>query len=119
MATQDWFADNAPKAAGGNWFAANAPKAVEPDFTSNPKNEGLYTMRGMKGDINVPYSKVPTAQATGMSLLNESAPRYQKDSAAEGKAPGIGGVISEALQPTPSNPLEVGLSANTFKAAGR
>lgn len=25
MATQDWFADNAPSAGGGDWFAANAP----------------------------------------------------------------------------------------------
>jgi len=93
----------------------SAPAA--PDFTSNPRGEGLYRMgsydfdRGnvSKPEIQVPYSRVREAQAAGYSLHPDEAPRYQKDSSHEGQGPTpyerVANLLTRMTAPMPDTPL--------------
>jgi len=61
------------------------------DLTSNPKNEGLYSMYGRTGqgdalgEFKVPYSRVQEALGGGATFTSGSQDVYAKDKAAEGK----------------------------------
>jgi len=93
----------------------SAPAA--PDFTSNPRGEGLYRMgsydfdRGnvSKPEIRVPYSRVREAQAAGYKLHPDEAPRYQKDSSHEGQGPTpyerVANLLTRMTAPMPDTPL--------------
>jgi hypothetical protein len=51
-----------------------------PDFTANPKGEGLYEMTGKDGNtIQVPYSKVMAASNAGYTVDQKVRERYAKD----------------------------------------
>ena len=51
-----------------------------PDYTSNPKGEGLYEMTGADGKtIQVPYSKVMDASKAGFTVDQKVRERYAKD----------------------------------------
>lgn len=87
------------------------------DYTSNPKNEGLYEMYGRTGQgdsvgsISIPYSKVQSYLANGGTFAGDtgSGARYDKDKAAEGKpvswyqkivqSPSLAPVANEKEQP--------------------
>ncbi|CAM6006571.1 unnamed protein product [Sphagnum balticum] len=85
--------------------------APPPDFTSNPKGEGLYSMFGRTGagdavgQFNVPYGKVQDALKSGATFYEGSGDTYSKDKEAEGKPVSWYQKIlqSPSLQPVPNN----------------
>jgi hypothetical protein len=58
-------------------------------LTANPRNEGVYQMKGPSGVAGIPYSKVPTAQQQGYDFSNSSneAIRYNSDYDADPNRP--------------------------------
>jgi hypothetical protein len=101
------------------------PPTSTPDFTSNEKGEGLYSMYGKTGkgdavgEFKVPYSKVQSALAGGSTFLNGSDDVYAKDKAAEGKPVSWYQKIiqSPALAPVPHE--QKGTFDNVDRAAAR
>jgi hypothetical protein len=132
---QDWFTANAPKtnAKGGDWFVKNAPSAM-PDFTANPKGEGLYRMLPASNagftrteDVKmVPFSRVQDAQSAGYHLHPDEASKYEKDFAHQGEGPSwlekAKARVQQGLQPVPGETIKnmktPGIS-NVDRAAGR
>jgi hypothetical protein len=108
---------------------AEAMKPAPIDYTSNPKNEGLYEMFGRTGagdaigSISVPYSKVKSYLASGGTFAGDtgSGERYDKDKAAEGKPVSwYQNIIqSPALVSTPNENPQAGSFSNLDKAAAR
>jgi hypothetical protein len=100
------------------------------DFTSNPKNEGLYEMYGRTGtgddlgQLKVPYSMVQKYLDSGGTFHGGtgSQERYTKDKAAEGKKPGLlarmDTKIQQSLAPVASA-NDKGAITNADRAAGR
>jgi hypothetical protein len=89
-----------------------------PDFTANPKGEGLYRMgsydehQGVasKPEIQVPFSKVQDAQSAGYNLHPDESARYQKDFNHQGQGPTFSerarNLFMRATAPMPDQPLE-------------
>ena len=108
MATPKSFVPDTPSS-----FVADDSPA--PDFTSNPKGEGLYRMGSYdfsggnvsKPEIQVPYSRVKDAMAAGYKLHPDETQRYQKDASHEGQGPTLlergKSMFQSATQPIPDN----------------
>jgi hypothetical protein len=55
-----------------------------PDFTANPKGEGLYQMTGKSGKaVGIPYSRVQEATKSGYKMDQPAMRQYTKDTAAD------------------------------------
>lgn len=106
---------------------AEVMKPAPIDYTSNPKNEGLYSMYGRTGtgdavgELKVPYSKVQDALKSGSTFYNGSGEVYDKDKAAESKPVSwYQNIIqSPALVSTPNEKQQAGSFSNLDKAAAR
>ena len=108
MATPKSFVPDTPSS-----FVADDSPA--PDFTSNPKGEGLYRMGSYdfsggnvsKPEIQVPYSRVKDAMGAGYKLHPDETQRYQKDASHEGQGPTLlergKSMFQSATQPIPDN----------------
>lgn len=76
-------------------FTLDTPQTAAPDFTANPKGEGLYRLLPASNQgfvrsedaILVPFSRVKDALGAGYHLHPDEAPRYQKDFAHQGEGP--------------------------------
>jgi hypothetical protein len=89
-------------------------------LTANPRNEGVYQMKGPSGVAGIPYSKVPTAQQQGYDFSNSSneAIRYNSDYDADPNRPqdlmeGVGKGIAQTYALTAA-----GLAHIARKATG-
>jgi hypothetical protein len=105
--------------------------SAPPDYTSNPKNEGLYEMYGRTGqgdavgNLSVPFSKVKSYMDAGGTFAGNSGAqdRYEKDSSVVGKKPTlfqrIDTRINAALEPKKEDPNRPQTFTNLDRAAGR
>jgi len=61
-----------------------ASQTAMPDFTANPKGEGLYQMTGKSGKaVGIPYSRVQEATKSGYKMDQPAMRQYTKDTAAD------------------------------------
>lgn len=68
-----------PQSKLGDAIHAGASTSKPAPLSDNPNGEGTYKMSGANGTVSVPFSKVPYAQNSGLTLASDDAPRFQKD----------------------------------------
>lgn len=109
---------------------------ASPDFTANPKGEGLYRMLPVEnpnqvvslssGEIQVPFSKIQDAQSSGYQLHPDERKRYLKDLTYQGRGPTFGEQVrnkfAELTEPV-QNPAPISIvpggNTNQMRAAAR
>ena len=114
----------------GDALHAGASTSKPAPLTDNPNGEGTYAMAGQNGTIQVPYSKVPGAMASGLQLSGDDNARYGKDAgwanngvhkfvSALGNSLGLTGTPNTDIQDAKEHPILTALDLNGAYHAGQ